>query len=60
MKKNEVKKVKPEKLKHYKPCPKHGKDYLVQEGVAVFCYAETPGDIIPHCFYHVFKTGRQK
>ncbi len=35
------------------PCPRHGRDYLVSEGSAVFCHAETPGEIIDHCFYHV-------
>jgi hypothetical protein len=37
----------------YHSCPRHGKDYLVKEGSAVFCYKETPGEIIDHCFYHV-------
>ena len=55
MEKKILKELTPEKLKQYKPCPKHGKDYLRQEGIAVFCYAEIPDDIISRCFYHVGK-----
>lgn len=37
----------------YHPCPHHGKEFLVKEGAAVFCYKETPGEMADHCFYHV-------
>jgi hypothetical protein len=37
----------------YKPCPRHGKKYLVKESGAIYCFAETKGEMFERCFYHV-------
>ena len=51
--KNELRTLTEKQRHHYKPCPRHGNSFLVAEGAAVFCYAETPGEMVPRCFYHV-------
>lgn len=50
----------PQLLIHYKPCPKHGREYIRKEGSAVFCYAETPESPISRCFYHAGKNRKRK
>jgi len=37
----------------YKPCPRHGKKYLVKESGAIYCFAETKGEMFDRCFHHV-------
>ena len=37
----------------YHPCPRHGKKYLVKESGAIYCFAETKGEMFDRCFYHV-------
>ena len=60
MDKKILKELEPNKLKEYKPCPKHGREYLRKEGIAVYCYAKIPEDIISRCFYHVGKIKKRK
>ena len=55
MRKTKLKKIKPDVAKLFNPCPKHGRNHLVQEEKSVFCFAKTKEDIIDRCFYHVSK-----
>lgn len=48
-----IEKLTPAEAKKYKPCPLHGRAYLVRQSHAVFCYKETPGEFASHCFHHV-------
>lgn len=53
-----VVKLKIREAKKFQPCPRHGSKYLVKEGGAVYCYAETKGEMFDRCFYHVsYKNG---
>jgi hypothetical protein len=55
---NDVVKLTYNQAKKYNACPRHGKKFLVKEGGAIYCFAETKGEIFNRCFYHVaFKDG---
>jgi hypothetical protein len=53
LRRNDVIKLSIEEAKNYEPCPRHGRKYLVKEGGAIYCFAETKGEVFPRCFYHV-------
>lgn len=46
-------KLKIKEAKKFDPCPRHGRRYLVKEGGAIYCFAETKGEMFDRCFYHV-------
>lgn len=43
-------------------CPRHGSEFMITDGGAVYCIAPTPGEISSKCFFHprIYKKPRKK